>query len=156
MNRYESYKVKQIDRRILAELIKGLEIREDNVNIIQGEEMEKIFQKINEKKRIIFLLFKGNFSHNQRSISDRMKSHKKPSTIYDDITNTVVSKRVEKVFKKIANLHTQDNRTICVCMDREIFIKRILSENVQEDFVKKYIKEIEPEIYDQKEIDRDE
>lgn len=146
MNKDEEDKVKKIDKRILTELIKRLEIRKDNVDIISKEEVEKIFQKIDEKKRVIFLLFQGNFSLNEKNISDRMKLRKQQLTLYDKIANNVISKRVEKILDRMIDLHAQDNRTICVCMDRKLFIQRILLENVQESFVKKYVEKEETEI----------
>ncbi len=154
MNKNESNRVKEIDRMILTELIKKLEIRRDSVGIINKEEIEKIFQKIDERKRVIFLLFQGNFSVNEKNISDRMETCKQQLTSYDKIANNIISKRVEKIFNRMMSLHEQDSRTIYVCTDRKLFIQRILLENVQESFVKKYVEKGETEIDNQNSIDR--
>lgn len=146
MNKEKRDIVKKIDNKILAELTKKLEMRKDKINIISEEDIEKIFQKIDERKRAIFLLFKGDFQINEKNISDKMIFYKAQSTIYDKIANNIISKRVEVIFDKMMSLDFQDYETLCIYADRKFFIQRILSENIPESFIEKCIEKDEQAI----------
>ncbi len=135
----ESANEKRIDNIILLELREGLKIKNSAINIISQEELEMVLKKIDEKKRIIFSLFQGDFSVNEKNIGDRIQFVKPQLTFYDNVANNVILSRVEKVMNKLISMNENDNRAISVCMDRKLFIQRILLENVQESFVKKYI-----------------
>ena len=51
MIREEAEKVNEIDKIIFEELQNKLKIKKDNVNILNQEELEKNFNKIEEKKK---------------------------------------------------------------------------------------------------------
>ena len=66
----ERRQVEKIDKLILNTLKDKMKISKDKINIISDNEIEKIFNKINEKMEAIFLLFEGNFSINEMNLEE--------------------------------------------------------------------------------------
>ena len=56
---------------------------------------------------------------------------------YDKIANNVILKRIELIFKQIIKRKPENNRLVSVCMDRQLFIEKVLNENVNIEFIKK-------------------
>lgn len=143
MLKYENSKVRQIDRKILEELRKNLEIRVSNFDIISKTETEKVISIIEEKKRGIFLLFQGDFSLNEYNINEKIPKQKRELSFYDRIANNVILRRIEKIFNKLRDLEAQDYRAISVCADRQFFIKKVILENIQTSFIESCVNGIE-------------
>lgn len=143
MLKYENSKVRQIDRKILEELRKNLEIRVSNFDIISKTETEKVISIIEEKKRGIFLLFQGDFSLNEYNINEKIPKQKRELSFYDRIANNVILRRIEKIFNKLRDLEAQDYRATSVCADRQFFIKKIILENIQTSFIESCVNGIE-------------
>ncbi len=139
----EICKVKQIDRRILEELRKKLEIKIENVDIISDVEIGKVLSIIEEKKRGIFLLFHGDFTVNEQNINEKISEMNGESSFYDRIANKLILKRIEKIFNKMMSLEAQNCRLISVCTDRQFFIQKIISENIQTSFIETCINDME-------------
>lgn len=96
---------------------------------------------------MIFLLFQGDFSINERNIEQEMRAMKKTDmNFYDIIANNVILKRLEATINEIESLGPRDGRLISVCFDRKFFIQRVLQENLSLDFVARYIESEEIEI----------
>ncbi len=148
-NESESKKVKEIDKKIVEELRKNLEMRIEspniinNNNVISKEEKQIILRKIEEKKRAIFLLFQGNFTLNQQNIKERDPKRNQKSDVYDTIANDVILKRVEEIFNRMISQEEQDYRLVSVCSDRKFFIKKIILENIPISFIDYCINGIE-------------
>lgn len=143
MLKYENSKVRQIDRKILEELRKNLEIRVSNFDIISKTETEKVISIIEEKKRGIFLLFQGDFSLNEYNINEKIPKQKRELSFYDRIANNVILRRIEKIFNKLRDLEAQDYRATSVCADRQFFIKKVILENIQTSFIESCVNGIE-------------
>lgn len=149
MVKNESEKVKEIDEKIVEELRKNLEMRIESPNIIKNnnviseEEKQIILNKIEEKKKAIFLLFQGNFTLNQQNIKQRAPKRNQKSDDYDTIANNVILKRVEEIFNRMISNKEKDYRLVSVCSDRQFFIQRIILENIPTSFIKDCINPIE-------------
>lgn len=137
MIKSENYEVKKIDRRILIELTRNLEIKRENIDVLEQIQIDMIFEKISEKKGIIYSLFNGDFSENQQNIKERMHLGKGAElSLYDKVANNVIFKRVSEVFEQIISSNPQNGRVVSVCLDRLFFIQMILAENISINFVK--------------------
>ncbi len=143
MFKNENYRVKQIDRIILEELRKRLEMQVENIEIIKGSETEKILGIIEEKKKGILLLFQGDFTLNERNIKEKIPQENRELSFYEKIANNIILKRISKIFNKIMKLQAKDYRLISVCVDRQLFIQKILSENIQTSFIESCINQRE-------------
>ena len=64
----ENIKVKEIDKKILEMIIRKMDIKTKNVDILTSEQLDKILRIIDRKKEIISLLFQGDFSVNEKNI----------------------------------------------------------------------------------------
>lgn len=67
-----------------------MKIKKDKASMICDEEIEKIFKRINEKMKAVFLLFQGDFSINERNIEERMETAKTELNFYDKIAKYVI------------------------------------------------------------------
>ncbi len=149
MVKNESDKVKEIDEKIVEELRKNLEMRIespniiDDINVISKEEKQIILNKIEEKKKAIFLLFQGNFTLNQQNIKQRAPKRNQKSDVYDTIANNIILKKVENIFNRMISQKEQDYRLISVCSDRKFFIQRIILENIPTSFIEHCINGME-------------
>ncbi len=139
----ENYKVKQIDRKILEELRENLKIQASNVDIINKAETEEILNIIEEKKRGIFLLFQGDFALNEHIINEKFPKGNRELSFYDRIANNVILRRIGKIFNKMVSLGAQDYRLIAVCADRQFFIQKVISGNIQTSFIESCINGME-------------
>lgn len=137
--------VQEIDKLILDTLKKKMKIKRDKVSIIPDNEMEEILKKINEKMKMIFLLFQGDFSINERNIEEKMEIVKTELSFYDKIANNIISKRLDIAIQKVENLKPKSGRLISVCLDRKLFIQKVLMNNISLPFIKKYIQDQEIE-----------
>ena len=68
----ENIKVKEIDKKILEMIIRQIDIKTKNVDILNSEQLAKILRIINRKKEIISLLFQGDFSVNEKNIEENL------------------------------------------------------------------------------------
>ena len=68
----ENIKVKEIDKKILEMIIRQIDIKTKNVDILNSEQLDKILRIINRKKEIISLLFQGDFSVNEKNIEENL------------------------------------------------------------------------------------
>lgn len=131
-----------IDKEILSELMKNLEIKRDNVDIIDSKQIDLIFERIEEKKKIIYTLFKGDFSENERNIQKRMHTHKCTElSFYDKVANNVISKRVKAIIESIICREPKDQSREEMYLSRSSFIESILQNNMSIDFVQNCINE---------------
>lgn len=133
--------IKNIDQLIFNELKEKLKIMEDKSDVLDNNNMKEILKKVNEKKDIIFLLFQGSFSVNERNIEERMQKNKKELNLYDRTANNIILKRVETSIKEIESTAPLNCRIISVCLDRKMFIEKIMKENISLNYVKQYMKE---------------
>ena len=146
MIKNESYKIQEIDKKILTELISNLEIKLEDVNIIDTTHVDIILKKIRDKREVIFTLFDGDFSENESSIQRRMPENEcEKLNLHDRVANNVILKRVEEVLESITRGEPEDGRVLSVCYDRLFFIQSILNGNISIDFVKKCIGIVEAE-----------
>lgn len=135
----EDLKVKLIDKKILEELKDNLEIKADNADIIKKEHLDLVLDSIEQKKQAIFSLFNGDFSVNEYNLDGYLNKEETKIPMNDRIANNIILNRVELTFKKIMNIEPEDKRLISVSMDRYLFIKEILKQNVNVAFIKKII-----------------
>lgn len=135
----EKKKVKEIDKLILDMLKEKMQIKKDKVSIICDDEIEEILNRIHEKAEVVFLLFQGDFSVNERNIEERMEIAKTDLNFYDKIANNIILKRLDAIIGKIENLEHQNGLLVSVCLDRKLFIEKVLTKNIPLFFVEKYI-----------------
>lgn len=137
----ENKRVKEIDKLILDMLKEKMTIKKDKISIICDDEIEEILKIINEKMKVVFLLFQGDFSVNERNIEERMKIVKTDLNFYDKIANNIILKRLDAVIGKIENLEPLNGRLASVCLDRKLFIEKILTKNISLFFVEEDIRQ---------------
>lgn len=135
----EKKMVKEIDKLILDMLKEKMKIKKDKVSIICDDEIKEILKRIDEKMKVVFLLFQGDFSVNERNIEERMEIVKTDLNFYDKIANNIILKRLDSIIEKIENLEPINGRLISVCLDRKLFIEKVLTKNISLFFVKKHI-----------------
>ena len=73
--------VEEIDKLILDEFENIMKIKKDTVSIISDNKIENILKRINEKMKVIFLLFQGDFSINERIIEEKIALGKRDLNI---------------------------------------------------------------------------
>ncbi len=138
---------KEIDTIIFNELDKNLNIDTENADLVTKEFLNKVLDTISYKKKTISLLFSKNFSLTEHNIKrnlihpNRLKSD--PS-IYDQVANTILSKRIVDILNRLMEKNKEDNKFVTVCMDRQLFINTILSENIENSLVESCLEEDEP------------
>lgn len=135
----EKRMVKEIDKLIWDMLKAKMDIKKDKVSIICDDEIEEIFKRINEKMKVIFLLFQGDFSVNERNIEEIMGMVKTDLNFYDKIANNIILKRLDTIIEKIENLDPLNGRLVSVCLDRKLFIEKVLAKNISLFFVERHI-----------------
>lgn len=131
--------VQEIDALILDTLRKKMEIKKDKADMLPEGEIETIINKVNEKMEVIALLFQGDFSLNERILEEKMELGRSNLNYYDKIANNIISKRLEATMQKVETLKPLNGRVISVCMDRKLFIEKVLKDNISLDFAKKHI-----------------
>lgn len=131
--------VKKIDQLILNELKENLKIEKDKVSILSDDEMKKVLTKIEEKKNVVYFLFQGDFAINERNIEEKMGIAKTDLSFCDKIANNIILKRLDATIRKIENLEPLNGQLISVCLDRKLFIEKVLIQNILLPFVEKYI-----------------
>lgn len=139
---------KEIDLQILNDLIVSLDIDEDMdyVNIVSQDFIKSILKSINLKKEAISLLFKGDFSKNEHILRTKLSYsayHPKPLTVYDNIANNIILKKIKSTFETLIEENPKNNMKIAVYTDRQLFLEKLLSENIQPSFIKKCIEQEE-------------
>ena len=135
----ERNKVEEIDKSILSELKRRMEIKREPVSVIPDKEIECILKKINEKMEIIHILFQGGFSINERTIEERLEYERQNLTPYDSVANNIILKRLDAAIKTVEDIYPQNGRLISVCFDRKFFIEKVLTQNISLPSIKKYI-----------------
>lgn len=90
--------------------------------------------------KIIFLLFQGDFSLNERNIEEKIEIGRRELNFYDKIANSIILKRVDIVMQKIESIKPLNGQLISVCLDRKLFIQKVLIENISLSFIQKYIR----------------
>lgn len=113
----------------------------DNEKKMVKEIDKLILDMLKEKMKVVFLLFQGDFSVNERNIEERMEIAKTGLNFYDKIANNVILKRLDAIIEKIENLEPLNGRLVSVCLDRKLFIEKVLAKNISLFFVEKYIQE---------------
>lgn len=135
----ERYMVQKIDTLIFNMLKKKMEIRRDKISIISDNDVEEILKKINGKMKIISLLFQGNFSNNERTIEEKIGIATSDLSNYDKIANKIILKRLDSVIEEIEKIDSKNGRLVSVCLDRKLFIEKVLTENIPLHFIDKHI-----------------
>lgn len=131
--------VEEIDKLILDEFENIMKIKKDTVSIISDNKIENILKRINEKMKVIFLLFQGDFSINERIIEEKIALGKRDLNFYDKIANRIILKRLDEAIEKVEKLKHLDGQLISVCFDRKLFIQKVLMKNLSLSFIQKYI-----------------
>lgn len=139
MLKRENESVKKIDKLILDMLKEKMKIKQERVSIMQDAEMKKVIKKINEKMEVICLLFHEDFSIIERNIEERMKIEKTDLNFYDKIANNIIFKKLDNTLKEIEGQEHQNSQVIPVCLDRKLFIEKVLTQNIPLSFIKKQI-----------------
>ena len=129
-----------IDLKIKKDLEEALNLKIKSIDILPEDELEKIFQVLDLKKDIINLLFEGNFSVNEYNIEEILESHQNASTIYDTIVNKIINKRVDATINKILEEDLDDGELVSVCLDRKLFIKKVMNSNIDKSLIQMYVK----------------
>ena len=137
----ENNEVKKIDNIILEKLKEKLKMSKENVNILEDEQMEKVLERIDAKKQAIFLLFQGNFSTNEYNVNERLEKSRNKLTMYDKLANSILFRRVETLLNQMMDKNVENKRLISVCMDRKLFIQKILDENVEPSTIRNWIED---------------
>ena len=132
--------VEEIDKLILDEFENIMKIKKDTVSIISDNKIENILKRINEKMKVIFLLFQGDFSINERIIEEKIALGKRDLNFYDKIANRIILKRLDEAIEKVEKLKHLDGQLISVCFDIKLFIQKVLMKNLSISFIEKYIK----------------
>ena len=101
MIEYENRNVKEIDKRILEQIQKNLNIKEESVDILSKEKSKEYLTMIDEKKEVISLLFQGDFSINEKNIECKIKDYETKITPDEQVVNNIISKRVEKIIDQM-------------------------------------------------------
>ena len=134
----ENEKVKKIDARICDMLKEKMTIKREH----EGSAVEdEIFNRINEKMQVIFSLFQRDFSINERIIEQRIEKAKMELDVYDKIANKIILRRLDNIIGELEKTMPVDGRLVSVCLDRKLFIEKILTQNIPLDFIEKCIKQ---------------
>lgn len=141
MIEYENRNVKEIDKRILEQIQKNLNIKEESVDILSKEKLKEYLTMIDEKKEVISLLFQGDFSINEKNIECKIKDYETKITPDEQVVNNIISKRVETIIEQMIKKDEKNGRLVSVCMDRMLFIKRIIQNNIGASLIKSCIED---------------
>lgn len=141
MIEYENRNVKEIDKRILEQIQKNLNIKEESVDILSKEKLKEYLTMIDEKKEVISLLFQGDFSINEKNIECKIKDYETKITPDEQVVNNIISKRVEKIIDQMIEKDEKNGRLVSVCMDRMFFIQRIIQNNIGASLIKSCIED---------------
>lgn len=139
MIEYENRNVKEIDKRILEQIQKNLNIKEEGVDILSKEKLKEYLRIIDEKKEVISLLFQGDFSINEKNIECKIKDYETKITPDEQVINNIISKRVETIIDQMIKKDEKNGRLVSVCMDRMLFIQRIIQNNIGTSLIKSCI-----------------
>lgn len=139
MIEYENRNVKEIDKRILEQIQKNLNIKEEGVDILSKEKLKEYLRIIDEKKEVISLLFQGDFSINEKNIECKIKDYETKITPDEQVVNNIISKRVETIIDQMIKKDEKNGRLVSVCMDRMLFIQRIIQNNIGTSLIKSCI-----------------
>ena len=133
---YQNYmmKVEKIDERICAELQKELQINFENgkEKVIEDENVQKVYTIIEEKKKMIFSLFEGDFESREKELKEQISKGQiasKQNSIHTAAANTVLFKRINKAMNNVLdskNVSTLERITI---INRKKVLEKILQEN---------------------------
>lgn len=129
--------VNRIDKLILNMLKENMKIKKDKVGVIHDDEIEKVLSRIDEKLEVIFSLFQDDFSINERNIEERIRTLEPNLNFYDKVANNIIFKRLNNVMEKINNQKPIDGRLVSVCLDRKLFIEKVLDKNISLSFINK-------------------
>lgn len=147
INNYKREREKQIDTIIFNELNKNLNVDTKNANLVTEEFLNNLLNIILSKKETIRLLFSKNFTLTEHNIKQKLLRNttleKKPD-LYNKIANKILSKRIEQIFNRLMEKNKKDNQFIAVCIDRQIFINTILSQNIESSFIESCLEDDEP------------
>ncbi len=141
MIEYENRNVKEIDKRILEQIQKNLNIKEESVDILSKEKLKEYLTMIDEKREVISLLFQGDFSINEKNIECKIKDYETKITPDEQVVNNIISKRVEKIIDQMIEKDEKNGRLVSVCMDRMFFIQRIIQNNIGASLIKSCIED---------------
>lgn len=141
MIEYENRNVKEIDKRILEQIQKNLNIKEESVDILSKEKLKEYLTMIDEKKEVISLLFQGDFSINEKNIECKIKDYETKITPDEQVVNNIISKRVETIIEQMIKKDEKNGRLVSVCMDRMFFIQRIIQNNIGASLIKSCIED---------------
>lgn len=129
--------INRIDKLILNMLKENMKIKKDKVGVIHDDEIEKVLSRIDEKLEVIFSLFQDDFSINERNIEERIRTLEPNLNFYDKVANNIIFKRLNNVMEKINNQKPIDGRLVSVCLDRKLFIEKVLDKNISLSFINK-------------------
>lgn len=135
---------KEIDTIIHDQLIKNLNLDTDSVNVVTEEFLNKFLNILSAKKDIIDLLFSGNFSLTEQNIKEKLSWSNRNNIdkdIYTKVVNGIISKRLGYTIDKLIAQNKNDPQFVSVCLDRHIFIDKIISENIEASFIEDCIEE---------------
>lgn len=118
-------------------LKENMKIKKDKVGVIHDDEIEKVLSRIDEKLEVIFSLFQDDFSINERNIEERIRTLEPNLNFYDKVANNIIFKRLNNVMEKINNQKPIDGRLVSVCLDRKLFIEKVLDKNISLSFINK-------------------
>lgn len=135
----ENKKVKEIDKKILEALRRNLELKDKNIEMVSKEEADKILNVIEERKRGIFLLFKGDFSLNEETIKRKFDSKTSETSFYEKVANRVLLKRVDAILDRMINSELDNGRLVSVCADRQFFIQKVFADNIPTNFIEECV-----------------
>lgn len=133
------------DELILKMLKNGLDINKSGVNILKGEKLSILCERIENKKQTVLLLFENEFAESEFKINCIMNNKNNNSDYYDRVANNILLKRINRIFQKLLEDMEDDGQYVSVCLDRNFFINKVLEKNVSLEDVKKCIKEEENE-----------
>jgi hypothetical protein len=130
--------IKEIDEKIHQELQKALEINSEisKTDILSDKQIKKIYQIIENKKKLIFSLFNESFSENEQKVKEHSQMAKpltKENDVYTKIADRILKKRVNQVLDKIIYAKQSTIIEVIVGIDRKVFINQILDEDIEFD-----------------------
>lgn len=129
------------DKLILKVLKIELDFNKDEVNILKDEKLNILFEKIEQKKQAIFWLLKNDFSFYEYKIGGRISYKNVNADFYDEVANSILSKKINRIFERLLESCKDNGQYISVCMDRKLFINKILDKNVLLEEIKEHISE---------------
>lgn len=140
MANYEKEKINKIDQLILQKLKENLEIKEENSNILKDDILKQVYKTIEKKKQTLYLLYDGDFSVNEYKIERRLAQEKNENTMYTEIANNIIARRINLIIETLIKEEPENGMLISVCMDRKLFMEKVLEKNVEPAFILKYAK----------------